>query len=238
MIETPIDPRRWPSYQTVAGQPKPEHHAFYPTTAARKFHHHRPGATELAAPPAEIPRGYRGLQQVTPAPAGTLFRFRVDFENLRTEELALLTYCLVLEDEVTVVLGPAALGRTDGTSLAIRGPLRHKLGGAKPLGGGSVHIQVESLRLCVDPTSRYRAGAPKPLVLEGDALRLRLAELTEPVCQRQDPTMANLRAILIYAEDDPRAKNLAYPSKWWFDEHNETRLKPTLDPPTPMSSGD
>jgi hypothetical protein len=228
MVESPLDPRKWPDYKVASGRPKPDHRAFYPTNKARKFYHHRPGALDLARPPGEIPRGYRGTKHVVPASPGTTFHFRVDFENLRSEDLSLLTYCLVLEDRVEVTLSASALGSEEPESFTLRGPLRHKLGGAKPLGGGSVHIRADRLDLREDHAAFYRGRRETALTLEGEPLRKKLNELIAPHVGRHDTTMTHLRAMLIYAEGDPRAADLRYPSKWWFDENGNVPLKPVL----------
>ena len=235
MLSSPVPPARWKPFSVVFGQPKRKHTTFYPADAsARKFYHHKTGSAELTGPGGEIPRGYQGKNTVTPAPPGTAFRFEADFQNLRPEELALLTYCLVLEEDVTVILSREALGPDFDEPRTLRGPLRHKIGGCKPLGGGSVEVRVDRLILREDPSARYRAGGEVASPLEGDLLRERLAQLTAPFASRDDPTMRQLRAMLVYDPADPRAGDLNYPSYAWFDDDRDLppdekgRLKPTL----------
>ena len=148
----PCQPHQWPRYEVAVGQPKQTHHAFYPSTNRRKFYHHHERTKQLTAPhPGTRPKSVR------PAPPGTRFRFTVEFTNAGDEELNLLIYCLVLEDHATVKLGPAALGRSnDQGGVILRGPLRHKLGGAKPHGAGSAHIRITKLTIRADQAARYR----------------------------------------------------------------------------------
>ena len=99
-ISTAVSPpNQWQQYQVAVGQPKPSHGAFYPARKdRRKFYHHHPGAQGLVPPHP----GIRQTNSVRPAPSGTCFEFTVDFMNLRDDELNLLLYCLVLEEDVTV----------------------------------------------------------------------------------------------------------------------------------------
>jgi hypothetical protein len=236
-VSTPDNPQHWPATPVVGGQPKVEHTPFYPRARnARKFYHHKTGAAGLTRPQPNIPPG--SIRRVHPAPPGTSFRFRADFVNLRPEELDLLTYILVLEPEVEVTLSPAALGPGAKEPLTLRGPMRHKIGGCKPLGGGSVRLRVDQLTLRANPSARYRQGADVSEVLTGEPLGRRLAELAGSFLRRTEPTMPQtfreLRAMMIYTEGDPRTGDLDYPSYAWFqadklrapkDKH---LLKPTL----------
>ena len=215
---------RWPQYEVAVGQPKPAHAVFYPGTNRRKFYHHHPGAKELASPHSGITQ----TTKVTPAPPGTRFRFTVDFENLRDNELDLLLYCLVLEEEATVDLSPAALGCDEEQGgRMLTGPLRHKLGGAKPHGAGSVHITVTKQKIWVDPAARYRGNVAEVSVQGGEDLEQELASRTAPYRSRTDTTMRELRAMLIYDTNDPR-KPVHYPTFRWFQKNSQRRLKPTI----------
>lgn len=208
---------------TVAvGQPKPSHTAFYPGNRHRKFYHHNYEAKSLTPPHA----GIKQTSTVKPLPPGVEFKFRVDFENLREEELALLLYCLALEEEAKVTLSAQAVGGTKPVTLS--GPLRHKLGYAKPHGGGSVHIKVERMELRGDPKDRYRSVEATTTVFEGDAVRAEIDRRTQAIRGRNDPTMQHLRAMLIYSAEDPRTGNLNYPTYEWFHRNSTTQLKPTL----------
>ena len=216
-------PHQWPRYEVVVGQPKRSHRSFYPNDNRRKLYHHRAGAERLTPAPANISQ----TVTVNPAPPGTCFRFTVDFENLQEAELDLLLYCLVLEKRTTVELSPEAVGRDRGQQgETLTGPLRHKIGGAKPHGAGSVHLRVTKLQLRTDPAARYR-GKESMKSLEGKELEQELNRRTNPLRARTDQTMQELRAMLIYVADDPR-NSIEYPTREWFNNHGQTGLKPTM----------
>lgn len=227
-ISTPTSSmNHWDQYDVAVGQPKPSHRAFYPGNRKRKFYHHHPGATQLVAP-------HPGITQTTivrPAPPGTSFHFTVDFTNLCDDQLNLLLYNLALEERVTVTLSPAALGRdANQDSITLEGPLRHKIGGAKPHGAGSVHIRITRMQLCQDATARYR-GHHATQIFESTELESELNVRTASFCEQMDQTMTELRAMLIYSTDDPRDR-IHYPTYQWFENEKEqgsrTVLKPTL----------
>lgn len=216
---------QWPDYEVAVGQPKPSHRSFYPRNDRRKLYHHRVEADRLTTPHPGITQTAR----VTPAPPGTRFRFTVDFENLREGELDLLVYCLVLEEQSTVELSAAAVGpASDQAGVTLSGPLRHKLGGAKPHGAGSVHLRITKLKIRTDPRARYRGSEPADTteVREGEALKQEIIRRTEPFRKRTDQTMRELRAMMIYAADDPRNR-IEYPTYDWFRNYSQTGLKPT-----------
>ena len=215
-------PHQWPRDTIVVGQPKPSHRSFYRNDNRRKLYHHRPGAHRLTPAPADI----RQKVTVSPAPPGTRFRFSVGFVNLREEELNLLVYCLVLEEQSTVELRAAALGRDgDQSGVTLSGPLRHKLGGAKPHGAGSVHLRITKLELRSDPGARYR-GNEHVTTQEGEQLEQEIRRRTAPFRTRTDRTVQELRAMLIYVANDPR-KQIEYPTYGWFNKNGQTGLKPT-----------
>lgn len=212
-------------FKIVVGQPRPQHKPFYRDEACRKFYHHHVGADSLVLAPAII----KQTRTVYPLPPGVRFEFRVDFENLRQEELALLLYCLVLEENVTVTLSKAALGPEARGPVTLTGPLRHKLGGCKPQGGGSVKISITKMIFSPNLANRYRGRAAALRELEGEALQAEISQRIQPYVKRQDDTMRALRAMLIYCENDPR-KPIEYPSFGWFkeDKGRGKPLKPTL----------
>ena len=219
-------PNNWSQRNVTVGQPNPKHKAFYPGDNRRKFYHHHPGAVNLIT-------GTMQPRPVTPAPPETCFEFTVDFTNLRDTELNLLLYCLVLEEDVPVTLSPAALGTDDAQEPFIfTGPLRHKIGGAKPHGAGSVHIRVTKMELSTDAAARYR-GQNSSQMFAGQNLITELRNRTASFRGRTDVTMQELRAMLIYSTDDPRTP-IRYPRYDWFQNerekefHLQTRLKPTI----------
>lgn len=211
-------------YQVAVGQPKSTHDAFYPNKARRKFYHHRVGATGLTKPHS----GITLTSTVDPVPPGTSFIFTVHFTNLREVELNLLLYCLTLEKQCEVSLSRKALGPDAQGSKTLTGPLRHKIGGTKPHGAGSVHIQIKKMQLREDAAARYR-GEEHMSTWESEPLTGELEGRTASFRQRTDPTMQQLRAMLIYAQDDPR-KRVEYPTWQWFNRGNNSQkgLKPIL----------
>ena len=218
-----IRPGDWPPPYTVAvgRQPKPKHRAFYPQKYQRKFYHHRPDSQQLTKPPPNIGQ----TVNIKPAPPGTCFSFTVDFANLREAELDLLLYCLTLEEEANVTLSPEALGSDEG-AVTLHGPLRHKIGGAKPHGAGSVHISITNMELRADAMARYR-GSDNVETWEAEALRGELDRRTASFRGRADQTMRELRSMLIYSIEDPR-KLIHYPQFGWFKDNSQTQLKPTI----------
>ncbi|MDE0012358.1 MAG: RAMP superfamily CRISPR-associated protein [Candidatus Poribacteria bacterium] len=221
---------QWQQYQVAVGQPKPNHRAFYAAQKdRRKFYHHHPGAQGLVRPHP----GILQTNRVRPAPPGTCFSFTVDFMNLRENELNLLIYCLVLEKDVTVTLSPEALGKDQNEPpFTFEGPLRHKMGGAKPHGAGSVRMCITKMELRTNAAARYRGGST-PDALDGGTLTTELDRRTASFRRRTDQTMQELRAMLIYSTDDPRTP-IHYPKFDWFEDeretefHRQTRLKPTI----------
>lgn len=216
-------------FTVPVGRPKPSHEPFYPDNKRRKIYHHHPGTDRLVAPHAGITQ----TRTVHPVLPGLHFSFRIDFTNLRDEELNLLLYCLVLEEKVTVKLNPAAVGPEADGQVTITGPLAHKIGGCKPQGAGSVLIRVTRMQLCSDSASRYR-GKNQTRLFEGVDLSRELSQRTAYFSRRTDKTMQQLRAMLIYTSDDPRANKINYPRYDWFEEdrdvqpHEKKTLKPTL----------
>ena len=215
-----------PPYKVAVGQPKSTHDAFYPNKARRKFYHHQVGATALTKPPSDIPPS--AVHPIYPVSPGTSFTFTVHFTNLREAELNLLLYCLTLEKQCEVSLSRKALGPDTQGPKTLSGPLHHKIGGAKPHGAGSVYIQIKRMQLREDAAARYR-GEERMSTWEAEQLAGELERRTTSFRQRTDPTMQQLRAMLIYAPDDPR-KRVEYPTWKWFNRGNNSQkgLKPTL----------
>ncbi len=216
----PIRPMK--QVKLVGASPKPKHSAFYPDRRRRKLYHHQHVA--------ELPDYSMGgvsakmLFPATPLPPGCTFRFEVNFWNLAERELALLLYCLFLEEEVTVQLSKEAAG---GQPRTISGPMRHKIGGAKPFGAGSVAIEPVRMRLCTDLAARYRGTAKERWEeYEGEALRNEVRRRTSQIRARNDQTMKQLRAMLVFSDEDPRGP-FRWPPPSWFDRNSDVPLKPT-----------
>lgn len=219
-----MPPNKWPQYKVAVGQPKPSHSAFYRQKNQRKFYHHHPGSQQLI----EAPPNIKQTANLRPAPPGTCFSFTVDFANLREAELNLLLYCLMLEEDVTIKLSAAALDPDAQGPVTLHGPLRHKIGGAKPHGAGSVHISIAKMELRTDAMARYR-GSDHGETWEAEALSGELDRRTASFRERTDQTIRELRSMLIYSTEDPR-KPIRYPKFGWFkdNDNSKTPLKPTI----------
>ena len=222
MIATPISEQQWPKQEIVVGQSKEGHAAFYAEKNRRKFYHHQQGIQKLPSPDSNITQ----RTVVQPAPSGTLFNFTVDFFNLRDKELNLLLYCLALENQVRVTLSAEAMPPRAMQPVTFEGPLRHKIGGAKPHGAGSVHIRITKMQLCTDAVARYQ-GKKTDNLWEAECLSQEIDRRTQCFRNRSDLTMQQLRAMLIYSEKDPR-KPIHYPSWKWFNSNSQRPLKSTI----------
>ena len=221
LVSTPS--RSWQEYEVVTGQPKDTHRIVLS----------KQEPAQVLSPPSwcqglvRAPSNIRQTSTIQPAPCDTRFAFTVNFENLRAAELSLLLYCLVLEEQVEVSLRPECLRPGDRHPVTFQGPMRHKIGGAKPHGAGSVHIAITQMHLQEDAAARYR-GRDSSRAWEEESLRQELDRRTQAYSGRQDRTMNELRAMLIYSEDDPRCQAIRYPDWNWFDRNPTTELKPTL----------
>lgn len=193
------------------GNPKVTHAAFYQSENGkvdgrlRKFYFHQPIQRErLATPAATIPATQRKTIQALPP--DNVFRFEVSFSKLAKDELALLLYVIALEDNVVV--------NADG-DVRLQGPMRHKLGHAKPLGGGSCHINMETLVLYPPPKSRFRTLTDaEGTRFEGDGIAAEVAKRTADYRNDKSPTMEKLRIMMVWDENDPRV--FRYPDFNWF----------------------
>lgn len=188
LTDTSLSSGTLPTFTVVVGQPKPEHVAFYPDRKRRKLYHHHYGATALAQTSLAQNRKVQAI------PPNVKFAFTVEFLNLHDHELSLLLYCLALEEEVSVTLGKEALEPHATGPVTLTGSLRHKLGGCKPHGAGSVHISIVKMQLRSDPKARYR-GQPGETVFEGEPLKHEVAHRTQSICQRNDTMMQELQVL-------------------------------------------
>lgn len=200
-------------YEMLLGSPDKKHRSFYinPHTGkfdgrCRKFYFHQPGVNQ------SFPRVLENLKKhawnVMALKPGHHFDFEISFSNLREEELGLLLYVLHLEDDVGVTVGEK--------KIKLRGPLRHKIGNAKPLGMGSCHISVSRLMLLPEPSQRFRSlTAQTWQILEEDALGNQIRQLTQTYVDDQNSeTMRQFRKMMVWDEKDERT--FRYPDYFWF----------------------
>jgi hypothetical protein len=137
---------------------------------------------------------------------GHHFEFDVQFTNLSQDELNLLFYILILEEDVKVTLSE--------TGQVLKGPLRHKVGNAKPLGMGSCHIRINRLTLLAEPKERFSSLYSHVRVLNGDGLEEEIRSRIKPHISDKSPTMEAMRRMMVCDETDPR--DFRYPDYSWF----------------------
>jgi hypothetical protein len=147
---------------------------------------------------------------------GHIFNFDVEFANLRDSELSLLLYVLCLEENVSVIVGEK--------NINLKGPMRHKIGNAKPLGLGSCHIAVTNLEFLPPPSQRFTSlAAGKTTSLSGNALIKEIEKRVKPYTQDHSPTMQALRKMMVWDENDQR--QFRYPGYKWF-QNSKNSNKP------------
>lgn len=128
---------------------------------------------------------------------GHHFDFQVQFTSLTDEELSLLLYVLHLEEHVEVVVGEK--------KLRLAGPMRHKIGNAKPLGLGSCRIQLNRLEFLASPAERFSTmNTASNRVLESEDLKSEVKRRIQPLVEDQSPTMTALRKMMVWDENDSR----------------------------------
>jgi len=188
------------------------HEPFYRTPAtgrldgnARKFYFHQPRRTDsVPAVPQNLKARAWAINALIP---GHHFDFEIQFSNLKKEELELLAYVLDLEEMVHV--------ETSEDKLKSSGPLRHKIGNAKPLGLGSCHLKVKKVIYHATASERFAALDGKAdNVYEGNALKNELTELKKRLVNDNSETMQQLRKIMVWDENDLR--DFKYPDYHWF----------------------
>lgn len=141
----------------------------------RKFYRHQ--GEQLNAQEYASVGGQKSDQNRTAhdiQPAGTLFEFCVDFENLTPVELGGLLWSLEIEG------------------------WHHRLGYAKPLGFGSANIQITGLEL-IEPASRYltvQIGAGWTQASERKEEWIQLFKQSFGSSFENLPTVQDLRALL------------------------------------------
>ena len=210
-------------FQIILDRPKTHHEAFYVTpdtgkfdNKSRKYYFHQAKRTNSVPPvPQAIQYNAKHINAILP---GHSFKFTVQFTNLDDQELSLLLYVLALEDEVNVEIKE--------TKEKLRGPLRHKLGNAKPLGLGSCHISVEKLVFLEEPKKRFLSlKKSREIEITGDDLKNKINDMTISFKKDNSKNMQQLRKMTVWDESDERV--FKYPGKGWFDnrENSQKRLK-------------
>ena len=185
--------------------PKPHHAAFYLNAsgepAGRKFYYHHPNG-----PTATIERS-RFTRTVQPLAAGSTLAFTLAYRNLSDDDLRLLLYALLLEPG-----------------------MGHKLGMGKPIGLGSVILDLQS---AINTSARDTALGRAATELTGESLREWTDGLIAPLRAAADQHVVALRAVLALDPGHP----VAYPTADWFRNHPTAPLGEVPDlvapPPAP-----
>jgi len=207
-----------PIYTAILEAPKPHHTAFYlnpdDLIAGRKFYFHNSQLlTEKRLIPTSDGDSYRN-QYIQPLAVGTDFSAHIDFTNLLADEFAALLF-----------------------AIQPRSDIRHKIGYGKPLGLGSVQLEVTNLQL-VDYTHRYkdihsgRGISPYNGQALKDLLKEQMVSIDPQISDAWNtfkllPSLNELHRIWQWPPD--RTVRYAYPSKSWFDTHKQAGIMETRD---------
>ena len=206
-------------YTAVLDAPKPRHRAFYLDEhgrfiAGRKFYFHNERLlTEKRLIPIPDKGTYRN-QYIQPLAIGTDFSARIDFTNLEADEFAALLFAIQLQTD-----------------------MRHKIGYGKPIGLGSVQLNVTNLQL-VDYANRYKdfrtsrgisyyKGEILDSMLDGQ-----MASIDPQINAAWNrfkslPALNQLHPIWQWPPDT--SVEYAYPSQRWFKEHPQAHIRETKD---------
>jgi CRISPR/Cas system CSM-associated protein Csm3 (group 7 of RAMP superfamily) len=187
------------------------HEPFYrsPHTGAldgksRKMYFHQPNRKDSVP---NVPENLKPRAEYIDALLpGHHFEFDIQFSNLEQNELDLLLYTLILEEDVKVTISE--------TGQVLKGPLRHKVGNAKPLGLGSCHIRIIRLALNAEPKERFTSLDRHDRVLKDDNLEEEIGNRIKPHISDSSPTMEAMRSLMVWDETDPR--DFRYPDYNWF----------------------
>lgn len=190
-----------------AGAPGPRHRTFYGTPSTgfrdargRKFYYHRPQGVQISRDKSDQNKTVETLLPVA------TFEFKVDYENLSDDELALLIFALILED-----------------------PMRHKIGMGKGLGLGSVQITIEEWRT-IDLSKRYQQLSAGSQILGGDALTAALQQQREKYHSVFSGWQNSLQALReIWTWDAKQTREVQYPSYMWFKDFSTVPLEEVPD---------
>lgn len=203
---------RTSSFSVLLANSGVRHEPFYrsPQTGrldgkGRKLYFHQPGRKEsTSAIPQNLLDRKWDIDALLP---GHRFDFQVQFSNLSGTEFSLLLYSLFLEDNVSVAIQEG--------DIRLTGPMRHKIGNAKPLGMGSCHIRPRKLTLHSPPEVRFsNMKKPEDRIFEEGDLEREIRERIKPHLEDESPTMTALRKMMVWDESDPRT--FRYPDYNWF----------------------
>ena len=210
-----------PIYTAVLDTPKPRHTAFYLDPqrryiAGRKFYFHHAREPHTVNGLLEIrDTGRYRNQYIEPLDSGTEFSARVDFTNLEADEFAALLLAIAMEPD-----------------------MRHKIGYGKPIGLGTIRIDVTELHL-VDYATRYtkfrdnRGMSKYELDRITDLIHDQMASFDDPRIHQEwmrfsvQGSLQPLHRIWQWPPDN--AVEYAYPGQQWFKDHSQARINDTRD---------
>jgi CRISPR/Cas system CSM-associated protein Csm3 (group 7 of RAMP superfamily) len=197
-------------------EPKPRHQAFYlpgGKVAGRKFYFHHAGLPKITTQATSFTKTIVPLEGLDAhAQPRTVFEFDVHFTNLTEDEYTLLLFALVLTDT-----------------------MRHKVGGGKPHGLGTVRIEATSLHLH-PPTQRYTGLASRVsdtsvgTIMTDVPLQLHLQEHLTSFLLSPSPSVRDLQRIWQYPPaTDAQGKPIDYhyPDQTWFRTHSNVPISGT-----------
>jgi hypothetical protein len=194
-------------------EPKPRHTAFYRPNgeiAGRKFYFHHAGSPKTTNQATEFTKTIIPLEggmdeQGNPQ---TVFEFDVSFTNLTDAEYSLLIFALILKED-----------------------MRHKLGGGKPLGLGTVKIEVKENSIYqVDPQQRYKglgergADGFAGTIFTDKALQEHLRNVTAHIIKSGSDCLKDLQEIWQYP---PPETDYKYPGQDWFRANSQKPISQT-----------
>lgn len=197
----------------------------------RKYYWHRGQDPKIEASAKEREHE-RQLARIQPLKSGVHFRFRINFENLRDEELGALLWAL------------RPRGEPEQTYV-------HKIGMGKPLGMGAVEIDTLNLHLTEREDRRYRrlfneanswetgeeaASAEEFQQAFEDFLLSHLEDVHPNVNKAADlPPLADLLAMMAWNGEEPGAAWLEWTRymeiEHGADKQNEFKERPVLPSP-------
>lgn len=199
-------------FRVLLGSPATRHEPFYRTPPTgtldgkcRKLYFHQPARTDSV--PTISPNLESRAVNIRAIFPDHHFDFEIHFTNLQQDELELLIYASTLEENATVSIGEQ--------EIELNGPLRHKIGYAKPLGLGSCRVTINKLVYFAEPSVRFSTlGDAANSVLEGEALATEIHDLTRAFAADMSATMQQFRKMMIWDVNDQRT--FRYPNYHWF----------------------
>ena len=176
--------------------PNPRHDAFYLDDSknhisGRKYYFH--SHNQLSGREGDF-----NVDKIFPLQTGSRFQFYVHCDNITQSDLTVLLYALILEDS-----------------------MRHKIGYAKPLGFGSIKIDINEIRL-VDRHKRY-SGSDDTTILRENSLTEYINENVNPGLPFESITITDLRRI--WQWPPVKGVHYDYPDQKWFGDNHQARIE-------------